>query len=310
MPEEIAEAIENDAEATEEVEPEASEEEVESTEEEEEVVEETEQKTYKLKINGEESDFTEEQVLQMASKSKGADAKFTEASEMRNESLARLDQVNSVIQTLKSNPADVLSKLGINVQEFAEEYLLPIYEKQRDLSEMSVEQKQLYEAQQQIEALKKQSEDSQKAADEVKFAQAAEAARIKYDNEITECLTESYLPKNPGIVSRIAGYLIQGKKQGLDISTKDAVQLEKDIQNEFGDISKKTDAQKLVSILGEETIAKIKGVPLSLVPSPRNGNKVGKVASKKGKQLVDFATLKEQLDAELGPINYGEVDDD
>ena len=76
-----------------------------------------EQKRHKLKIYDQEEEYTEEEVLKMAQKSRAADYKFNKAAE--------LDKARaSWLETAKKNPWVVFDELGLNADELAEARLM------------------------------------------------------------------------------------------------------------------------------------------------------------------------------------------
>lgn len=298
MPEETQEVQVDPQETVEETQQETSEETQEETQEatqEGEEVEQEEPKLYKLKINGVDEEFTEEQLLQIASKSAGADKKFQEAAQERK-------RIGEVFEKLKQNPFEVLQKLGIDTLKLSEDYLKKIYA----LEEMPEEQKKLLEAQEQIKRLEEEREESKKKEEEKQIAAEAEEWQKKYDYEITTALEKSILPRTPNTIARVANYIHQGLKEGLEVPADKAVALvEEDIRLENQSVVSNMEMEKLAKHLGPDIIKKLKNYDLSKVTTPEEKNKVTEAIKSQGARKSKKQTwdeMKAELDEITGPI--------
>ena len=71
---------------------------------------------YTLKVNGQENQYTLDELMRMASKGQGAEEKFRQAADSRR-------QLEDIFVSLKNDPVAVLNKMGLNTREIFEDYL-------------------------------------------------------------------------------------------------------------------------------------------------------------------------------------------
>lgn len=217
-----------------------------------------ETKKYKVKDeDGTEIEVDEETLLRDYQIRKASDKKFREAAMMRK-------QAEDFIHLLKTDPRKVLSNpsLGLDLRRFAEEYLVE-----------QLEEEMLDPKEKEFRKYKKMVEDQQakeKAEKDKQDQERAEALRAKYtedySKQIVEALNTSGLPKSEHTVKRMAYYMHEGLKNGIDLKAKDIVDLvRQDYLNEQKSLIGGLDADALIQILGEETANKIRKWDVSRV---------------------------------------------
>src|SRR5271165_3687465 len=113
----------------------------------------------KLKLDGADIELSEDEVVQLAQLSAGAQKRFMEASQSRK-------QTEDLLQFLKTNPIEAMRRLGLDPRKISEEHLVSELKKEAE----SPEQKRIREAEDKIrayEATEKQrkEEDDRKAAE-------------------------------------------------------------------------------------------------------------------------------------------------
>jgi hypothetical protein len=204
-------------------------------------------KKYKLKIYDNEEEYSEEDVLKMAQKTRAADFKFQKAAE--------LDKARAAwLEAAKKDPWVIFKELGVDPDELAESRLK---EKLR-LQLMSPEQKEAYEAKMERDALKKRLEETEAKTKEEKEALDKEKVdRLKseyaqqLDHTVPEVFKERGIAPTPRRIARAAEYLIahaetHGKvpdfKQAIDFS-------EKELEKDFQDFLPKMTVEQLLKVL-------------------------------------------------------------
>lgn len=231
-------------------------------------------KTFKIKSNGKvkeikldmSKDSDIQKYLELA---EGSQEKFQEAASLRK-------QVESLVKELKSNPLAILKnkELGLDVKKLATQIL----EDELREMEMSPEQKKLAEMERQL----KEFEEEKKRISEEKKAAELEKARMQamqqFDDEVTEALSSSKLPKSPYVVKRISDTLLevynmtdeQGNPMYPDASVKDILPyVEEQINNEIKALFEVAPDDVLEAMVGKgridkmrkNRIAKAKAVP-------------------------------------------------
>jgi len=172
---------------------------------------------YNVKANGKSREIeldlsNDKQIQEYLSKAAAADEKFEEAANMRK-------AVEELVRELKSNPKAILShpSIGLDLKTFAQSIM------DQELEDMSKtpEQKRIEEMEQKL----KQYEEDKKKLEEEKTT--AERARIqeeqfqKLDEQITDALSKSELPKSPYVLKRIADTMIEAVNLGYtDVSVE------------------------------------------------------------------------------------------
>lgn len=233
----------------------------------------------KFKIKDRE--YTEAELLQRFEKADGADRKFQEAAQQRR-------QVENVLKALKTNPGKVLlnKALGHNpaavIKEIVKEAAeagIDMKELKQSLSEVMYEwikEEQLDPKDREIRDLKRKME---REENEKKAAKQAEDERIlkeltsksykTLDDDITNTLKTSGLPKSTFTVKRVAYYLDQAFKlkqeyeargiQVRDPKASDVIALvRKDYDTMFRDLYQSADVETLINLIGDENVNKIR----------------------------------------------------
>jgi hypothetical protein len=234
---------------------------------------------HKLKINGQEREYTEEEVIRKAQLSEAADEKFKSASE-------KMQQMERFIEALKTNPKAVLSHpdLGINMRQLAEDYLTE--EVKRDL--MSPEERELNELREfkrkQDEASERSKKEQLTKAQHEQMQALQQRQRENFDNQISDVLKKSNLPKTAETVKRVAEVLYSAVSKGYELDVATAVDLVKEnyiggIQSLVGNL----DGDALLSILGNDIAKKIRQHDLNRLKA--------KIQPQQAQQAADVAEV-------------------
>lgn len=174
---------------------------------------------YQLKVNNKVKDLeidlsNDEEVQKYLQKAMASDEKFQEAATLRK-------QVEQLVQELKTNPLAILKhpQLGIDIKALAQQVL---NEELEDM-QLSPEQKKIRE----LESALKEKEEKEKLAQSEK--ETAERARYEQeamanlDDQVTEALSHSNLPKSPYVVRRIADSMLAAMEMGYKDVTPEQV---------------------------------------------------------------------------------------
>jgi Txe/YoeB family toxin of Txe-Axe toxin-antitoxin module len=208
----------------------------------------------KLKINGQEREYTEAEVIRRAQMAESADEKFKKASEMQR-------QAEQFIEALKTNPLAILThpEMGINFREIAEQYLGEHVRKEmmdpveRELEELREFKRQQEEGRRQLE--EEQMTAQQRAEQEKLRQQTAQY----YDRKITEVLKATNLPKTPNTIKRVAEVLKNAVNNGYELDVETAVDLvNEDYRNDVSSLFGSLEGDALISALGEDLVKKIR----------------------------------------------------
>lgn len=221
---------------------------------------------YKVKINNEELEVDEDELLRGYQTRKAADEKFREAAMARK-------QVEEVISMLKDEDSvfEVLSKLGYDPRELSEKYLVKRLEEET----LSPQEKELREYKRKLAEF-----ENAKKAEEERIQEEQRITLINkytndYSTQVVDALETSGLPKTPHTVKRMAYYLHQSLQRGYDLTAKDVVHLVKeDYMEEQKALFGSLDTDSITSLLGKETVEKLRKQELSKLKKPSNSKPV------------------------------------
>lgn len=196
-------------------------------------------KTYKVKVDGQELEVGEDEVVKNYQLRKASDERFRKAAELEKAARAREEK-------LKQDPWSVLKELGLDPDEAAEQRLL----KKLEWEMMSPEQRRLRE----LEAERNKLDSELKSERERKLNEQKEQFRTQaaqeIDDEIFAAIQEAGVSKvTPRLIARVAEELLvayEGQKQ--KIPAKEALLRAK--KNIHGDV------KSLLAELPLETLVK------------------------------------------------------
>lgn len=222
-------------------------------------------KRYKVKVDGEDQEVDEQELIRNYQLRKASDKRFSEGQQMRKQS-------EEFIRLLKTDPKKVLAhpSIGIDLKNFAEEYLMG--ELQQEM--MSPEEKQLKEYQAKLSKYeeaertqKEQAEAKQKEEVQTKYAEA-------YNKQIIDALETSGLPKTEYTVQRMVHYMHKALKNGYELGAGDVTDLvRRDYMEDSKALFSGLDADALESILGTDIAKKLRKADLNKLKNPQNNLK-------------------------------------
>lgn len=237
-------------------------------------------KKYKVKIDDEELEVDEDEVVRGYQHARAANKKFQEAAAERKAAEQAKEEAKRVAEDrwakLKTDPFKVLSELGINPRELSEEYLLKALEEEmmspaeKEKAELT-KKLQEYEAKEktakeQEEAVKKQEEEKTKQEEILQLQKKYEQ---EYESQFIKALESTKLPKNPTTIRRIAEIVMQFQQQDIDIPVEHAIRIvEQDYNRGISELVKSLEGDSLVQFLGNDVVDKIRKHTLSKVKNP------------------------------------------
>lgn len=200
------------------------------------------------KVNGKTMDVEidtndDKELLKYVQKALAADEKFTEAATTKK-------QMQQLMQMLQEDPIALLSNpaLGINIKDLAQKVLIQELEE----AEKSPEQRELEQLKKELAQEKKYKEEMEKQRQESQMEALKNEAFQALDQEISEAIEASDLPKSPYVVKRITDTLIEAVNLGYtDVTVKDIMPLiEEQMSNEL---------QKMFEMMPEDRMEKLIG---------------------------------------------------
>jgi hypothetical protein len=156
------------------------------------------------------------------------------------------------MELLADDPFTVISRLGKNPQQLAEEFLSKIYEREA----MPEDKRIVLEYEEKRKAL----EAREAAIEQEKMSVQMQARQAKltaeYDTAIQGAIKASTLPPTPEAVGRVAFYMKAAIDQNVDLPIENAIKLvERDYANERKSMLS-GDGERILEYIGEEALKK------------------------------------------------------
>ena len=258
-------------------------------------------KKYKVKLEGEELEVDEDELIRNYQLRKVSDKRLQEGVMARK-------QAEALLHMLKTDPQRVLSdpRIGLDVKKFAEDIIY----KQLQEEMMTPEQRELATYKQKVqayEAQQKKLQDEQRMKEE---AALHEQRRNDYVNDISSALANSGLPKNDYTVGRVVHEMTRAIQNGFsNVKAQDVIELVhaqfvKDTKELYGSSSEET----LFKLLGDDVAGKIRNYDVSqfkqknAIPKSTNVKGNGQVPRQTGKKdkVLTPSQLRQKIESEFG----------
>ena len=255
--------------------------ETETTEE----TDETAPEVFTVKIDGEETEVSREELLRGYSTNKAAQQKFQDASVARK-------QAEEFINILKTDPMSILTRpeLGIDMRQLSEHYLAD----QLNYEQLSEEQKELLNARQQLAQVEQDKRAREQQEYDANVEKLANEYQEEYTTRINTALTDASLPVTEATIRRMANYLSEALSSDdpaiQKLSDVDIVELvREDYVSDIKSMLGEANAETLQNMLGSDIsktlrqadIAKLTGKPPGRTTKPVKGKTRGKEEPKK-----------------------------
>lgn len=225
---------------------------------------------WKLKVNNQEREVTEAELIRRAQLGYSADEKFQKANEIKS-------QAEDFFRMLKKDPMAVLMhpELGLDMRNLAENFLAGELKKemmppeQRELEELRA-----YRAEQQ-QAAEEAQKQQMTQAQQAEFSRAQKRAATEYDTKITEVLQAADLPKQPRTVKRVAETLKAALEKGYDLDIESAVDMVReeylaDFKQMFGGLK----GESLTKFLGDDALREVRQFDLARLKARLEGEQL------------------------------------
>lgn len=206
-------------------------------------------KSFRVKVDGQEIEVTEEELLSGYQSTKSAQQRFNEAARMRK-------QAEEFIKIAKTDPKKLLThpNIGIDLKAFANDILAEMLEEEM----LSPQEKELRSTKKKLaeyEEAKRKEEEARKQSEMEKYTQLYEQ---EYTEGIVSALETSGLPKSESTVKKMASYMLLALENGLDVKPKDVVEfVKRDYINEVKSLFGSAEYDTIVSMLGDDISNKV-----------------------------------------------------
>lgn len=215
---------------------------------------------YKVKVDGQEEEVDEHELLRGYSHQKAAN-------KVMQESKKAQQQAHQFIEMLKDEGKffEAAKLLGLDPRALSEKYLVSQLEEEM----LDPREKELKQAKQKLkefeEMEKKQKEDVEKQRHE----QLKNAYAEDYNKQFIEALQKETLPPTKGMVGEMAKYISRAAQIGFKMTANEAAQLVKqDLLAAHQRLIGDSDGETLIKLLGENVSNKIRAYDTSKIKNP------------------------------------------
>lgn len=218
---------------------------------------------FKVKVEGQELEVPEDELISNYQLRKASDKRFQEAMQARKQS-------EEFIRLLKTDPVKVLNhpSIGLDAKKWAEEYL--ISEMQREM--MSPEEKQIAEYKEKLSKYEKQEAEYKAQQENAQKEAVKQKYQADYHKQIVEALDTSGLPKTEYTVQRMIHYMSKALSAEYELSAKDVTDLvRRDYINDTKALYSGLDSDALISILGDDVAGKLRKADLAKIKQMQKG---------------------------------------
>lgn len=222
---------------------------------------------YEIKVNDKTFKLTREELIKKAQLGYSAHERFEQSAQQKK-------QVDAILSTFRTNPVEALLNpaLGLTKDQvrqamedwYTREYIEP--------EKLTPEQLRLRDAESKLRTYEEQEKQKQKEQQETQMAELTQRQREHVQNQITETLDKSGLPKTKFIVSRMAYWMRHNLSNGWDAPMEVIIdQVKRERQDMLSDLTTSTEMDTLVNYLGKDFVNKIRKWDLSQLRARKSG---------------------------------------
>lgn len=211
-------------------------------------------KKYKVKLENEEAEVDEDELVRGYQKAKASAKRFEEAARMKK-------QAEQLFQGLKSNTIESLKQAGFSdqqIREMAENYLIEKYKAEEEEATLDPKDKELREAKDRLKKYEEQEKLKAQQEEQDQFVKMKQKYEAEIDAQIVDALEKNNLPKTAYTVKRMAQYLARAVDMDLEVSPQDVVEMVRDdYKTDLDSFLNHYDGEKLLEVLPRSVIEKV-----------------------------------------------------
>lgn len=205
-----------------------------------------EPRKFLVKVDGEEVEVSEDELLKGYSRGKASAKRFEEAAKVRK-------QTERLIEALKDPEQlpELLGKLGVDFNGVVERKIKELIEEE-SLPEGEREKRALAKERERLEREKQEWEQAQ---NQTKLQRETEAERQRLVTEFKDAAETSGIPHTPRTIAMMAQAMEGALLAGEELSAQEAAEIVKeDLETTMRDRLGNLDAESLAALLGEDKL--------------------------------------------------------
>lgn len=207
-------------------------------------------KKWKLKIDGQDVDMTEDELVKNAQLGRAGQKRMQEAAQLRK-------NMEGFIEMLRKDPVRVLSdpNIGVDVKRMAEAIINNELEEMQKSPELKEKEKLERELKELRDKHKKDEEDRKSA----EFQRLQQQASVQLEGDIITALKDGGLPKTPYTVKKMAEIMMTALANDIDLSAKDILPLMKQqMHSEVREMFASAPEDVMEEMLGKDNVTRLR----------------------------------------------------
>jgi hypothetical protein len=203
------------------------------------------------------------------------------------------NEVAQFIEALRKDPAKVLAdpNVGVDVKQLAAK----VVQQEIENAKKSPEQLAKEKLEAELKELKDQREREKQEFQQKELQRLTENAIQTYDQQISEAIESSDLPKSPYVIKKMADYLLLGLQGNTNLTAKDVYPLvREEILDDVKQMFQVMPEEVIEKIVGKDVFTKIRKKNIAKAKAPGNplaavkdtGAAKGKETKKEGKKMT------------------------
>lgn len=216
-------------------------------------------KMYKLKIDGQEREYPEAEIIKRA--------QLAEAAEKRFEESARKERdMTALLKAFEQDPYGVLKALGKDPRQLSENYLKGVYE----VEQMPEADRRAHQLEQDLKREQSERQKLEQSIEEQRQASANQEIRQNLHQTIIGAMEKSALPKNERTVGRMSYYMEHAIANDIPYTMDDIVdRTMKDLDNDSKSFITSRSEDDIIAMLPKNVIDKILKGTINKISPPR-----------------------------------------
>lgn len=214
---------------------------------------------FRVKDGDYETELDEEEARSLVQQKWAANRRFEEAAKLRKEAESWVGKLGNALRT---DPLSVLTapELGLDFEKLAREYLLG----KMDEEKMTPEQKELHALRRERELRAKKEEEDKTNQEFSSKQEAAKAYRSKLEEEFTEILEKTDLPKDTETIRRLCHVKYTANEAGYEMTpSEQAAAVRQTYVEDIRNAAGKLEGDRLLGFLGEDILKKVRSAELA-----------------------------------------------
>lgn len=227
----------------------------------------------KLRIDGQDVELDESEVVANYRKGKNAAQIMSAAEKRRQEVLKDKAYADGIISRLKADPHGVLKELGYSreqLREMSEKAIL----QEIELEKMSPAERRAHEAEQRIKEMEAERDKAKQSEEEKVHAAEVQRHADEFANLFLDTMSATGLPKASGrwVAYRMAHLYQQNEEAGLESSPEEmAAHVIQGLKKEHTGVLSGLKGKALAEYLGEGVVKEIQRYSLEVARAKRGG---------------------------------------